>query len=695
MAKEKSENGKARLQGRYQATGRGFGFLIPEEGVPGQEDFFVPPREEGAAWDGDRVEAVLEEDAPGREGRPTARVVKVLERANRTVIGVLYRQGREVWLKPTSDKLRESVKVLGKLHGVGTGERAAVEMRSYGTAKLPPTGALRETFGRDGTREASAAAILYQYDIDEAFPPAVLDEAQRAPGQVESDALAARLDLREETIITIDGESAKDLDDAVSLTRDAGGRWVLGVHIADVSHYVTEKSALDAEAFERGTSVYFADRVIPMLPQALSNGICSLNPHVDRLTLSCLMTVGEDGAVLSHSIHKSVIRSTERMTYTDCNALLAGEDRDLEERYAHILPMLRDMAVLAGKLERRRQLRGNLDIESSESYIICDEAGRPVDIAARKQGVSEKLIESFMLLANETVAKHLCDLGKPAVYRVHEKPSTDKAEGLKTMLAPFGYTIAEADHFTLQQILDVLRGSPDAPVVSAIVLRSMMKARYDVRNLGHFGLAAKYYCHFTSPIRRYPDLMVHRILSQVIADGEAGEGRTMPWEKRLSAAAARAAEQSSQREIAAQNAEREIEKLYMAEYMAAHVGETMAGTVSGVTRSGLFVALESGVEGFLPLSALPGDRWHHDEERMTLRGEHTGQVFSFGMALAVVCAAADPASGEITFILPGGELPRQEPENKGRRSFRERKPKPQPKAKPPRHKPGKRRGGRR
>ena len=453
--------------------------------------------------------------------------------------------------------------------------------------------------------------------------------------------------------------------------------------------------------------MYFADRVIPMLPVELSNGICSLNPGVDRLALSCFMTLSADGQEEDHTICKSVIRSTERMTYEDCNRLLAGEDPELEKRYAPILPMLRDMAVLARVLEKRRKLRGSLDLETSESYIICDGNGTPVDVKVRKQGESEALIESFMLAANECVAKHLFDRRKPAVYRVHEKPSQDKAEGLRTMLAPFGYTFREADSFALQKILEDARGKPEAPIISTMVLRSLMKARYDVQNLGHFGLAAKYYCHFTSPIRRYPDLMVHRVLTQVLSDeaNPANVGKTMPWEKRMAAVAARAADQSSQREVAAQNAEREIEKLYMAEYMLAHVGETMAGAVSGVTKFGLFVMLPSGVEGLIPAGALPRDRYHLDDQRMALRGEHTGQVFSFGMPLTVVCADADPGSGQITFHLSGVE-PEDVPESAA--SLRQDRRHPGPRAsarrngrhgsggerrsRPPRHKPG--RGGR-
>lgn len=629
------------LTGIYQSSGRGYGFFTPEEGG---EDYFVPPRREGGAWDRDVVK--LQPDwEEARDGqRKVGAVVSIVERANRTVIGTVRKEGRQAWVIPDNKKL-PAVLIVGKSGRAAGGEKAAVQISSFGGRDDVPMGRLTETFGRAGSRQAAVDAALYQYDIYQTFPPDVLAEAEQAPAQAEPGAAAGRRDLRGETVITIDGVSAKDLDDAVSLTRDGEGRWVLGVHIADVSHYVTDGSALDREAWERGTSVYFADRVIPMLPPELSNGICSLNPHVDRLTLSCFMTMTEDGAVVRHEITKSVICSAERMTYADCNVLLEDGDPGLTERYKHIVPMLKDMAALADKLKKQRRLRGSLDIESSEAVILCDEEGKPVGMELRRQGRAESLIEEFMLIANETVASHLNRLGKPAVYRVHEKPSEDKTERLRTMLAPFGLELRQADHFSLQKVLDAVKGKPEESAVNAILLRSLMKARYDGENLGHFGLAARYYCHFTSPIRRYPDLMVHRILTALL-DGKLHGSA----EKKLAGAAGRAAVQSSQRELAAQSAEREIEKFYMAEFMQGHVGETFSGTVSGVTRFGLFVLLPFGVEGMVSVENLPGDGYDYDEHRMTLTGRG-GTVFSFAMPLEVVCTAADPGSGQIDFRL--------------------------------------------
>ena len=669
------------LTGIYQASGRGFGFLIPEEG----EDCFIPPRAEGGAWNGDRVSAVVTEEDP-QAGRRVAKVIQVLERANRTVTGVLERQDHTLLLRPDNDRLPGPIQVFTKRKNVRPGERAAVAMTGFGGGRTAPMGTLREVFGPADRRESAVAAILYSHDIVRAFPPAVMAQTEAIPQTVAPAALAGRLDLRDRIIITIDGAASKDFDDAVSLEKDEQGRWVLGVHIADVSHYVRPGTPLDAEAFQRGTSVYFADQVVPMLPEALSNGICSLNPQVDRLALSCILTLDQGGAVVEHTIAKTVIRSKERMTYEDCNVLLAGEDPALAERYAHILPMLKDMAALAKRLEGLRRSRGALDLETSESYVICDSEGRPVDVALRRQGESEKLIESFMLAANECVAEHLNRLRKPCVYRVHEKSSDEKTQALRTLVAPLGYDLKGSDSHALQKLLDWARGKPEEGAVSMMVLRSLMKARYDEDNLGHFGLGAEYYCHFTSPIRRYPDLMVHRVLSALL------EGALDREEKKLAAAVQRAAVQSSQRELAAQEAEREIEKRYLAEFMAGHVGETFSGVVTGVTRFGLFVTVAGGVEGLLPVEALPGGPWEYDQAHLLLVEVNGKGRYTFGGELEVVCAAADPVSGQVDLILPGG-TPVERRERRQEDRPREKKPRRREGNRRAMHLPRRRKGG--
>lgn len=639
------------LIGIYRGTGRGYGFFIPEDG---SGDWFIPPGKEGGAWDGDKVRLspAPEDDGEGR--RQAGAVEAVLERANKRVTGMVRREGRKLWLEPDNKRLPGPILLLDSRRRAGQGELAAAAVLSFGGRGEPPMGRLRQTFGRAGGRAAAVEALLYQHEIQTAFPPDALAEADAVPAQVPPEAMAGRLDLREELVITIDGADAKDLDDAVSLKRDGEGRWVLGVHIADVSHYVAAHSALDREAFERGASVYFADRVIPMLPPALSNGICSLNPRVDRLTLSCVMTLDHSGAVVDHKLAKSVIRTAERMTYSDCNALLAGSDPLLAEQYAHILPMLTDMAALAEKLARRRRARGSLDLESGEAAILCDGQGSPIAVELRRPGRAEGLIEEFMLRANETVAAHLHRLRKPCVHRVHERPLSAKTETLRAALAPLGLELRQSDHFSLQRVLEATRDKPEGPMVSALVLRAMMKARYSEEDLGHFGLAAPHYCHFTSPIRRYPDLMVHRILTALL-EGRLHGGT----ERRLRAAAQSAAVQSSRRELAIQSAEREIEKRYMAEFMLSHIGEAFPAAVSGASRAGLFVLLPFGVEGVVPTETLPGEGYQLDETTLTLTGP-AGR-FSLGTPLEVVCTAADPGAGRVEFRLKDSP-PRRTPQ---------------------------------
>ena len=673
-----SQHTQTTLTGRFQGSERGFGFFLPEGG---SQDLFVPPRQTLGAWDGDRVEAVSAGEDPRRPGSPTARVTAILERANPTVTGIVRKIDRGLWLESDNRRL-PAVKLTGKTK-VKNGTRAAVTVSHYGSETTPPLGSLERVFGPAEDLPAAVEAILYRENIQRQFPREVLDEAAKMPQTVPAGALEGRLDLRGERVITIDGASSKDLDDAVSLEK-AGEGWRLGVHIADVSAYVGPGSALDAEAFERGTSVYFADQVVPMLPVELSNGICSLNEGADRLTLSCLMTLDSKGTVTDYTIAPSVIRSTHRMTYEDCNTLLAGPGRlgtaapaegqegvpgetaysQLAEQYRDILPMLRDMAALAKILERARRRRGALDLESRESYILCDERGVPVDVVTHEPGVSEGIIESSMLMANETVAAHLGQAGLPGVYRVHEKPTAEKTEALRTMLAPLGIPLRQGDSFELQKVLDTVKGTPQAPAVNMMVLRSLMKARYAPEDLGHFGLGARHYCHFTSPIRRYPDLMVHRVLHSQWDKGGA---------KALAGSCAQAADQASRRELAAQSAERDIEKLYFARFMQGHLGETFPALVSGVTRQGLFAALPSGVEGFLPLESLPGGPYHYDEDHLTLTGPEVS--YTFGSPLEVVCVLAEPATGRVEFALAGAEV-RPNPGPKPPRTGRANKPAP-------------------
>ena len=633
--------------GTYWDSGKNFGFVTPDGAKARQADIFLPPHCSGRAWNGDRV--LVELDPRSQEpGRETGHVTRVIRRGSQTCLGRVEKQGQEYYVQPDGGRL-PLLKAAGSHAGLRNGDRVQAKILTYGGRNAMPLCQVTAVFGRDGTRQAAVEGILAQHRISREFPKEVLEEAAQAPQQVHPSARRGRLDLRQETIITIDGIHAKDLDDAVSLKRRDTG-WQLGVHIADVSHYVKEGSALDGGALARGTSVYFADQVVPMLPVALSNGICSLNPRVDRLTLSCIMELNDQGEVTDYTIAKSVICTTERMSYPDCNALLAGTDEELARRYAHILPMLREMKVLSDRLARNRKNRGALDLESGESVILCDETGNPVGVERHTSGPSESIIESFMLIANETVARHLVKNGLPGVFRVHEDPSPEKIERLRGLIAPFGYTLDTPDAFGMQKLLQAARGTPEELAVSMALLRSLMKARYDEKNLGHFGLGAEYYCHFTSPIRRYPDLMVHRILSQSLT----AKPRLAHFRK----AAAEAARLSTDREMEAESAEREAEKCYLAEYMLGHIGEEFDGVISGVTRTGLFVLLPLGVEGRISIDSLPG-YYDYDEESMTLTGGTPRRVYRFALPLRVKCVGADPGTGGVELIPAGEEVPTQ------------------------------------
>lgn len=626
--------------GIFRSSGRGYGFVSPDGGGP---DVFIPPKGTQGAWHNDRV---LYRELGDKSGKgPEGEVERIASRGFSSVTGRLAVSRREAYVEPSEKRLALRIELNDRrLKGARSGDLVSVDILSYGDGKKPPRGELARVFGEDGTRKAACAAVLSENGIRESFPPEVLAEADGLPDSIEAGRISGRLDLRDRLVFTIDGDDAKDLDDAVSLQKDESGNWVLGVHIADVSEYVTPGSALDGEAFSRGTSVYYADRVIPMLPVKLSNGICSLNGGADRLAVSAFVTLDGAGGVLGTDFSKSVIRSSERMTYNNCNRLLEGGDPALNERYRDILPMLKDMSGLADALYKRRMRRGALDIETVESYIKCDETGAPVEILPRSRGISEKIIEEFMLCANEAVAEHLFHSERPAVYRVHEKPDPDKMAAFRAFAALSGYPLPAGGGLgshALQSVLDRVKEDAMRRRISGMLLKSLMKARYSEQNLGHFGLAAKYYCHFTSPIRRYPDLLVHRFLKELL-DGKTAK----PEEFKLAAGAAAV---SSDREVKADNAEREIEKIYKAEYMRKHIGERFEGYVSGVQPFGFFVELDNTVEGLVRAEELEGDEYVYNEEAMTLTGLNTKKVFGIGTPVAVECVAANPSAGEVDF----------------------------------------------
>ena len=651
------------VAGTYLATERAFGFVTPDvaEGEPKPDDLFIPPNAGGGAWHGDRVLVKLTERKNGR-GRREATVIRVLRRAGNELTGALVQRGNAYFVQPTSKKYPEIMVDRHSLGDARVGDRVAVSVSHYGDEKFMPQGVIQADLGEDGTMEASIAAILHENAVFDFFPDEVLRQADAIPQEVDPAALHGRLDLRDKLIFTIDGDDAKDFDDAVSLDRLDNGHYLLGVHIADVSHYVTPGSPLDQEAYRRGTSVYYPGHVVPMLPFALSHGICSLNPDVDRLTFSALMEVDKDGRRYGAKFAKSVIRSKARMTYNKVNKILAG-DEALRGEYAFLVETAQEMNELAHALYKRRIERGALELDIPEAQITVDENGRPVAIQYRDRGESEKLIEEFMLQANEAVAEYMCKRGFPTVYRVHENPDPEKLRVFAQFARPFGYRIDPSrpeDTFQFQTVLRGAKNDPRQRILPTLLLRSLARARYADECIGHYGLKAKFYLHFTSPIRRYPDLVAHRMLQKALT-GEAFTAADENW-------CEDAAAQSTTREQAADNCERDIDKLYIAAYMKQFIGEEFDAEVSGVQAFGVFAALENGCEGLIRIELLAGDYYQYDEQHMALIGRHTGKRFTIGTPIRVKLIAASEVTGQIDFApaegaLPVAEIPAAAPED--------------------------------
>ena len=638
--------------GTFLATERGFAFVAPdvEPGEPKPDDYFIPPNAGGGAWHGDRVLVKVSERKNNR-GRREATVLRVLSRSGKELTGELVQRGKAFFVQPSSKKYPEIAVSRRDIGDAQVGDCVAVEVTSYGDDTYHPQGVVSAALGENGTMEASIAAILHENGVFDVFPDEVLKQADSIPQQVDLASAGKRLDLRDKLIFTIDGDDAKDFDDAVSLEKLDNGHYLLGVHIADVSHYVTPDSPLDSEAFRRGTSVYFPGHVVPMLPFALSNGICSLNPNVDRLAFSALMEMDASGRRFGARFSKSIIRSKARMTYNKVNKILAG-DKGLREEYAFLVETAEKMNDLAHALYKRRIERGALELDIPEAEIRVDEAGKPVEICFRERGESEKLIEEFMLQANEAVAEFMCKREHPTVYRVHENPDPDKLRAFAQFARPFGYRIDPSKPEDTAQFQVVLRGAKNDPkqrVLPTLLLRSLARARYADECIGHYGLKAKFYLHFTSPIRRYPDLIAHRMLQKALT----GEEFTAADENMC----AEAAQQSTSREQAADNCERDIDKLFIAAYMKQFIGEEFDAEVSGVQSFGIFVALANGCEGLIRAELMTGDFYQYDEEHMAMVGRRTGKRFTIGTPLRVKLLAASEITGQIDFAPAEGSLP--------------------------------------
>lgn len=649
-------NGKV-LTGTFISNAKGFGF-VEIEGR--EEDLYIPEDKTGGAFHKDTVEVVLLPSTGGK--RQEAQVIKVLSRGMTQVVGTYQKSKNFGFVIPDNTKLSQDIFVpKERSKGAVDGHKVVVELTDYGNEKKSPEGKVVEILGHINDPGVDILSIVKSFEIPMEFPEKVMNQVERVAKEVSEADRAGRRDLRDVIMVTIDGEDAKDLDDAVSVSYD-GENFHLGVHIADVTNYVQENSALDREALKRGTSVYLVDRVIPMLPHALSNGVCSLNEGVDRLALSCLMTIDGKGEVINYEICESVINVNNRMSYTEVNQILTEEDvyknHPEYEKYEYLDEMFRHMETLSEILINKRRRRGAIDFDFPEAKILLDREGTLLAIKPYERNVATMLIESFMLAANETVAQHFYWQELPFVYRVHDTPDAEKIAKLATFINNFGYYMksisregvkvsdGEIHPKEIQKLLAKIAGTPEEAMISRLALRSMKQAKYSTESTGHFGLACKYYSHFTSPIRRYPDLQIHRIIKEQLR-GRLNNDRIDHYHNIL----AEVCKQSSVTERRADEAERETEKLKKAEYMEAHLGEVFEGVVSGITQWGIYVELPNTVEGLIHVAKIPGDYYYYNENTYEMVGEATGKTYKLGMKVNVMATATDTFTKTIDFAL--------------------------------------------
>ncbi|HHY82467.1 MAG TPA: ribonuclease R [Clostridiales bacterium] len=633
------------MTGRIQGNARGFGFFIPDKG---EDDVFIPAENLHGAMHNDRVMIKLvDSGGRSREGE----VVKILERANKTVVGTFEKDKYFGFVVPDDIRIHQDIFVpKDEINGAQNGYKVVVELIRWPEKRRNPEGRIIEVLGHKDDVGTDILSIIRQFNLPEEFPEEVVRAARKIPQTIPEEEIKRRKDLRHLRIVTIDGADAKDLDDAISIEKLKNGNFLLGVHIADVSYYVKENSVIDQEAYKRGTSVYLVDRVIPMLPKELSNGICSLNPNEDRLAFSVLMEIDSKGTVVNHEIAESVIRSNERMIYEDVTKILEENDPELTKRYSKHIEDFRNMKELADILHSKRMRRGSIDFDLDEAKITLDLKGKPIDVKPYERGISNRIIEEFMLVCNETVAEYMTWNEVPFVYRIHEEPTVEKLLDFNEFIHNFGYHLkgigGEIHPKSLQNLLDKIRGSREEGIISTVMLRSLQKARYSSENAGHFGLAAKFYSHFTSPIRRYPDLIIHRIIKDFIK-GRMDKERM----EYLAGVLPEMAEHCSQRERVADEAERETDDLKKAEYMMDKIGMEFDGIISGVTSYGIFVELDNTVEGLVRMTALDDDYYTYNEKHYCLIGERTKKVYRLGDTIRIRVAGVDLASRNIDFVL--------------------------------------------
>lgn len=624
---------------------QGYGFVTVENQ---EKDIFIPQSGLKDAFNKDTV--LVEITKSGDDKKPEGTIVKVVSRGQTRFVGEVKKGKRECYVEVDDRLFKNPIFVdHAHLHGAVVGNKVVVEIKVY---KPYLKGDIVKVLGHRNDPGIDVLSVVYEHDAPVEFPQVVFDQISDIKDSVTADDLDGRVDLRNEVIVTIDGEDAKDLDDAISLKKLDNGNYYLGVHIADVSYYVGEGTPLDKEAFARGTSIYLVDRVIPMLPHKLSNGICSLNPHVDRLTISCFMEVDSEGKVVDHEIVPSVINSTERMTYTNVNRILAN-DQAMQLQYSHVKDLFFLMEELASILQKKRFKRGAIDFDAKEAKVIVDNRGNPIDVVLRQRGIGEHIIEEFMLLANETIAEHFYWLELPFLYRVHENPKPEKLLQFANVAKTLGYTIKGSLENVypneLSAIIEASKDTPEHTIISSLLLRCMQKARYDEQCLGHFGLADEFYTHFTSPIRRYPDLIVHRMIRRFIFENTVDK-KTIRYYQELMP---EIAEQTSYREREAIDIEREVDDMKMAEYMEKHLGEEFEGTITSITNFGFFVELDNTIDGLVHVTDLTDDFYYYDERNLRYVGQRNGKVFKMSDRVKVRVASASKKDRTVDFEIVG------------------------------------------
>ncbi|MCY7752635.1 ribonuclease R [Bacillus haynesii] len=655
------------IKGKVSAHAKGFAFVLPEDSS--LDDVFIPPSELNTAMNGDTVLVRLSTETGGtkKEGA----IIRIIERNIQKIVGTYTETKNFGFVIPDDKKITNDIFIPKHAkNGAVEGHKVVVRLTSYPEGRMSAEGEVIEILGHKNDPGIDILSIIHKHGLPGDFPAEAMEQAGNTPDTIDEKDLEGRRDLRDQTIVTIDGADAKDLDDAVTVTKLKNGHYKLGVHIADVSHYVTEGSPIDQEAYERGTSVYLVDRVIPMIPHRLSNGICSLNPKVDRLTLSCEMLINPQGQVVEHEIFQSVIKTTERMTYSDVNKILVDDDEELKQKYEALVPMFKDMEDLAAILRGKRMERGAVDFDFKEAKVLVDEEGKAKDVVLRERSTAEKLIEEFMLVANETVAEHFHWMNVPFIYRIHEDPDQEKLQRFLEFVTTFGYVVkgtAGSIHpKALQSVLEEVRDRPEEAVISTVMLRSMKQAKYDPQSLGHFGLSTEFYTHFTSPIRRYPDLIVHRLIRTYLIQGKTDEATREKWAEKLP----EIAEHTSNMERNAVDAERETDDLKKTEFMLDKIGEEFDGVISSVTNFGMFVELPNTIEGLVHVSFMTDDFYRYDEQHYAMIGERTGNVYRIGDEITVRVVDVNKDERNIDFEIVGmkGSRRRQKPEPKQKKA---------------------------